>query len=472
MVPDGVDNERRGPGRLWWTDGSSTRSVRVSGTEAGQGRPHRVVIIGSGFGGLFATKALHGAPVQVTVIDRTNHHLFQPLLYQVATGILSPGEIAPATRDVLARQRNAEVLIGEVVDIDLDARFVESEAVGRRTLTRYDSLIVAAGSTTSYFGHDDFAVHAPGLKTIDDALEVRGRVLGAFEMAELEPDPLRRRKWLTFVVVGAGPTGVEMAGQIAELSRRTLRRDFRRFDPADARVLLLDAGKLVLPSFGDHLSVKATRELERLGVEIHLGATVKAIERDSVEIDSDDPVLRHIEAMTTIWAAGVKASPLGALLGKAGDVELDRSGRVKVAPDCSLPGHPDVWVVGDLMALDHLPGVAEVAMQSGMHAAKEIRQRLDGRPGSEPFRYRDLGSMASVARFRAVASIGPIRIAGLGGWLLWAFVHIAFLTGFKNRVSALAHWAVSFLGRSRSERTITNQQVFARQALDDGGAPR
>jgi NADH dehydrogenase len=435
---------------------------------------HHVVVIGCGFGGLFATKALRRAPVDVTVIDRSNHHLFQPLLYQVATGILSQGEIAPATRSVLARQRNARVILGDVVGIDLEARFVESEQLGRRTFTRYDSLIVAAGSTTSYFGHDDFAVNAPGLKTIDDALEIRGRILGAFEMAELEPDPVRRQRWLTFVVVGAGPTGVEMAGQIAELSRRTLRHDFRTINPADARVLLVDAGPLVLPTFGDHLSVKATRELERLGVEIHLGATVKRVDAASIGIESGNPALDHVEAVVKIWAAGVRASPIGALLAQAGGFELDRSGRVKVLPDCRVPGHPDVWVVGDLMALDNLPGVCEVAMQSGVHAAHEIRKRAEGDPETKPFHYRDLGSMASVARFRAVASIGPIRIAGLGGWLLWAFVHIAFLTGFKNRISALAHWAVSFLGRSRSERTITAAQVFAREALkndDDVPSP-
>jgi NADH dehydrogenase len=435
-------------------------------------RRHRVVVIGSGFGGLFATQALRRAPVDVTLIDRTNHHLFQPLLYQVATGILSQGEIAPATRSVLSRQRNVEVVVGNVVDLDLEARFVVSEVLGRRTLTRYDSLIVAGGSTTSYFGHDEFARHAPGLKTIDDALEVRGRVLGAFEMAEVETDPRRRKEWLTFVVVGAGATGVEMAGQIAELSRRTLRHDFRTIDPADARVVLIDAGHLVLAAFGDHLSEKATHELRRLGVEIHLGATVRAVDAAGVDIDSDDPTIHRIDARTKIWAAGVKASPLGALIGRADGVELDRSGRVKVLPDCSVPGYPDVWVVGDLMALDDLPGVAETAMQSGRHAARAIRRRQQGRSSSEPFRYRDLGSMASVARFRAVASIGPIRIAGLGGWLIWAFVHIAFLTGFKNRLSALAHWAVSFLGKARSERTITAQQVLARQALEDEGPSR
>jgi NADH dehydrogenase len=430
------------------------------------GAPHRVVVIGSGFGGLFATRHLRRAPVQVTLIDRTNHHLFQPLLYQVATGILSEGEIAPATRDVLAKQRNARVLLGEVTDIDLGARFVVSEMIGRHTITPYDSLIVAAGATTSYFGHDEFATHAPGLKSIDDALELRGRILGAFEMAELEPDPVRRQRWLTFVVVGAGPTGVEMAGQIAELARRTLRRDFRAADPALTRVVLLDAGHAVLASFGDHLSAKATRELERLGVEIHLGAQVAAIDERGVDVDTDDPSIRRIESIVKVWGAGVHGEPIGALVAAAADADIDRSGRIRVLPDCSLAGHPEVFVIGDLMRFDpDLPGVAEVAMQSGIHAAAMIRRRAQGRPASKEFRYRDLGSMASVARFRAVASIGPVRVAGLAGWLLWAVVHLAFLTGFKNRFSALGHWAISFVGRSRSERTITHRQVFARQAI-------
>ncbi len=434
-----------------------------------EGARHRVVIVGAGFGGLFATKALRGAPVDVTVIDRTNHHLFQPLLYQVATGILSPGEIAPATREVLQRQTNVAVVLGDVVDVDLDERIVVSEVVGRRTLTRYDSLVVSAGSTSSYFGHDAFAVHAPSLKTIDDALELRGRILGAFELAELEPEPARRAAYLTFVVIGAGATGVEMAGQIAELSRRTLRHNFRSIDPATARVILLDGGHEILSGFGDRLSAKAAAELRRLGVDIRLGSMVSGVDEGGVDIDSPDPALRRIDAAVKVWAAGVRGASIGELLARADGVTLDRSGRVEVGPDCSLPGRPEVSVVGDLMGLDDLPGVAEVAMQSGRHAAKGIERRATGRPPIGPLRYRDLGTMASVARFHAVADVGPIRVAGLIGWLLWVFVHLVFLTGFKNRVSALAHWGVSFLGRSRSERTITAQQVFGRQAMAETG---
>jgi NADH:ubiquinone reductase (H+-translocating) len=425
---------------------------------------HRVVVVGSGFGGLFATRALGGAPVTVTVIDRTNHHLFQPLLYQVATGILSAGEIAPATRDVLQRQANAEVLIGDVIDIDIDARLVVSEILGQRTTTPYDSLIVAGGSTTSYFGHDEYATHAPGLKTIDDALELKGRVFGAFEMAELEPDPVRRKHWLTFVVVGGGPTGVEMAGQIAELSRRTLRRNFRRFDPTDAKVILIDGGKEILSGFGDRLSGAAYDELRRLGVEIHLGAMVTGIDATGVDVKSDDPALGRIDAAVKVWAAGVKASGLGQLVATRTGTSMDKAGRVEVQPDCSVPGHPEIFVVGDLMALDDLPGVAEVAMQSGMFASLTIRRRLDGKRPPARFKYRDLGTLASVGRFWAVASIGPLRVSGLPGWLLWLGVHLVFLTGFKNRAYTVSHWAVSFVGRARSERTITYRQVFAREA--------
>ena len=421
---------------------------------------HRVVIIGCGFGGLFAARRLARAPLSVTIIDRANHHLFQPLLYQLATGILSPGEIAPAIRDILQRQANTEVLIGNVVDIDPEARQVTSEVMGERTITPYDSLIVATGSGTSYFGHDEFARHAQGIKTIDDAVELRGRIFGAFEMAELEPDPRRRAAWLTFVVVGAGPTGVEMAGQIAELGRRTLRRQYRSSDPTGARVVLVDGADEVLGGFGGHLSAKAAHELRRLGVEIHLRTMVQAVDAGGVDLAGPDPDLSRVETKVTVWAAGVQASSLGALLARSDPaIPLDRVGRVLVEPDCTVPGHPDVWVVGDLMALDDLPGVAEVAMQSGRHAARAIRALVGG--GSPPgaFRYRDLGSMASVARFRAVASIGPLRVAGFGGWLLWAFVHLAFLTGFKNRLSALGHWAVSFLGRARSERAFTLRQL-------------
>lgn len=432
--------------------------------------PHRVVIIGSGFGGLFAARRLRRAPVEVTIIDRATHHLFQPLLYQVATGILSEGEIAPATRDILRHQRNASVVLGEVIDIDLAGRTVRSNVLDSELITPYDSLIVAAGGGTSYFGHDEFAVHAPGLKSIDDALELRGRIFGAFELAEIEDDPEAREELMTFVVVGAGATGVEIAGQIAELAHKTLRSNFRRIDPSDARILLVDALQTILPQFDKRLSSKAAAKLRRIGVEIHLGVRVTGVDRDGIDVSSPDPSLTRISARTKVWAAGVHASALGAKLAEASGVQVERGGRVPVLPNCSLPGHPEVFVVGDMMALDGLPGVAEVALQSGRHAANEIQRRLRGNSEATPFRYRDLGTLASISKSFAIAQRGRIRFAGFAGWLLWLFVHLTFLTGFKNRVSTLFHWAISFIGRGRAERTITMQEVFARQALEQTSA--
>jgi NADH dehydrogenase len=424
-----------------------------------------VAIIGAGFGGLFAARALRREHVDVTVVDRTNYHLFQPLLYQVATGVLSEGDIAPPIRDVLRRQRNTRVLLGEVAHIELAAREVVLETIGETTRIGYDSLIVAAGAGQSYFGHDEFAVHAPGMKTIDDALELRGRVFGAFEMAELETDPVLRDAWLTFVVVGAGPTGVELVGQIAELSRRALRRNFRNFDPRDARVVVLDGAGAVLPSFPEKLQRKARDDLARLGVEVRLHAMVTGVDADGLEVKHRDGSHERIEARTKVWAAGVQASPLGRMLTDQSDATVDRTGRVSVRPDCTLPGHPEVFVVGDMMALDHLPGLAEVAMQSGSHAARTIAHRLKGDTAERPFRYRDLGTMATVARFRAVVTIGRLQFAGFLGWLTWLCVHLVFLTGFKNRVSALANWVVAFLGHGRRQRAITAQQVFARTRM-------
>jgi NADH dehydrogenase len=436
--------------------------------------PPRVVIIGSGFGGLFATRRLSRAPVSVTVIDQTAHHLFQPLLYQVATGILSEGEIAPATRDVVRRQANATVILGLVTDIDLGARTVTSRTIDLELVTPYDSLIVAAGAGSSYFGHDEFATHAPGLKTIDDALELRARIFGAFEMAEIETDPQARAAWLSFVVVGAGATGVEMAGQIAELAHKTLRSNFRHIDPSDARILLVDAGPRVLPQFDERLSRKAADHLSAIGVKIQLNVRVTGVDQFGIDLGAENAGLQRIEARTKVWAAGVQASPLGVLLADAAGVRLDRGGKVPVTPNCSLSGHPEVFVVGDMMSLDDLPGVAEVALQSGRHAAREIERRLAGDTTPAPFRYRDLGTLASISKNFAVAELGPIRIWGLAGWLLWLFVHLTFLTGFKNRVSTLFHWSVSFIGRGRAERTITAQGSLAepaRQAGNRQGAP-
>ena len=360
---------------------------------------HRVVIVGGGFGGLFAARRLRRGPVRVTLVDRRNHHLFQPMLYQVATGILSEGEIAPPIRNVLRRQRNVEVELAEVNGFDLEARkLTATRPDGSPIEIPYDSLIVAAGAGQSYFGHDEFSRWAPGMKTIDDALELRGRILGAFEMAELEDDPAKRQEWLTFVVVGGGPTGVEIAGQIAQLSRRVLKDDFREIDPRNARILLFDGGKEVLASFGDRLSGKAARGLERLGIELHMSSIVTDIDQTGVVVKQGDEE-RRIPARTKVWAAGVQASPLARMLGEATGAKVDRAGRISVLPDCTLPGHPEVFAIGDMMSLDELPGVAEVAMQQGLHASSTIERRLRGEE-SKPFRYRDLGSMAMISRFR------------------------------------------------------------------------
>jgi len=391
------------------------------------GTRHRVVVIGSGFGGLFGTKALRRSDVEVTMIAKTTHHLFQPLLYQVATGILSEGEIAPPTREILARQRNATVLLGEVTGIDLAARTVTSHVLGRENVTPYDSLIVAAGAGQSYFGNDRFADHAPGMKSVDDALELRGRIFGAFELAELgagrgeDVDHL-----LTFVVVGAGPTGVEMAGQIAELAHRTLRRDFRWINTRTARVVLVDAAAQVLPPFGAKLGASTKKELEKLGVEVLLGAMVTDVDERGLVLKHKDGRTERLEAVTKIWAAGVQGSELGRTLAEQTGAPLDRAGRIGVNPDLTLPGYPEVFVVGDMIALDNLPGVAQVAIQGAKYAAKTIDGRLRGKPPLKPFRYFDKGSMATISRFRAVAMIGRLRLTGFVAWLMWLAVHLVY----------------------------------------------
>jgi NADH dehydrogenase len=423
-------------------------------------------VIGSGFGGLFGTKALRRSDVDVTMIAKTTHHLFQPLLYQVATGILSEGEIAPPTREVLSAQDNAQVLLGEVTEIDLERKQVTSVVLGRPTVTPYDSLLVAAGAAQSYFGNDHFSEFAPGMKSIDDALELRGRIFGAFEMAELgasRGDDVDHH--LTFVVVGAGPTGVEMAGQIAELSRRTLRRDFRHIQTHAARVILVDAAPQVLPPFGAKLGAATQKELEKLGVEVILGAMVTDVDERGLELKFKDGRTETINAVTKIWAAGVQASSLARTLSEQTGAPLDRAGRIGVNPDLTLPGHPEVFVVGDMIALDNLPGVAQVAIQGAKYAAKEIDGRLKGKAPQEPFKYFDKGSMAIISRFNAVAMVGRLRLKGVVAWLMWLGVHLIYITGFKSRVTALLHWFVSFLGRGRSERTTTEQQIFARSAL-------
>jgi NADH dehydrogenase len=418
---------------------------------------HHVVIIGAGFGGLFAAKALRRVPVRVTLIDRTNHHLFQPLLYQVATGILSEGQIAPAIRDVFRKYASMRILLAEVEHIDPEARQISITELDHRVTIDYDSLIVAGGAVTSYFGHDDFTREASGMKSLDDALYLRGQIFGAFERAEAEDDTERRKALMTFVVVGGGPTGVEMAGQLKELSRRALRRNYRRIDPRSTRVVLVEGGDGLVVTMGERLSRMTGRDLTRLGIEIHLGAMVTGMDTESVQITQSDGSTLRIPATTKIWAAGTRASTLGARLAEHADIPLDRSGRVLVQPDCSVPGYPEIFVVGDLMALDDLPGVAEVAMQSGAHAARTIARRLKGNDAMRPFHYRDLGTLAAIARFRAVAKIGPLRIGGFLGWLLWLVVHVTFLTGFKNRLGALARWFVSFVGRGRYERALTGR---------------
>jgi len=433
---------------------------------------HQVVVIGSGFGGLFGTKALKNADVDVTMVAKTSHHLFQPLLYQVATGILSEGEIAPPTREVLSSQKNARVILGNVTDIDLDARTVTSTVLNRVTVTPYDSLIVAAGAGQSYFGNDQFAEFAPGMKSIDDALELRGRIFGAFELAEIAETEEEIERLLTFVVVGAGPTGVEMAGQIAELAHRTLSKDFRRINTRQARVILLDAAPQVLPPFGEKLGRKTKTDLEKLGVEVQLGAMVVDVDERGLEVKDKDGTRRRINAVTKVWAAGVSASPLGKILAEQTGAPIDRAGRISVNPDLTLPGYPEVFVVGDMMSLDHLPGVAQVAIQGAKYAANQIQNRVDGKAPQGPFKYFDKGSMATISRFRAVAMIGRFRLTGFIAWLMWLAVHLVYITGFKNRVTALLHWFVSFIGRGRSERTSTEQQIFARRALEQlqGGA--
>ncbi len=434
-------------------------------TERTTTRP-RVVIIGSGFGGLFAAKRLKRAKVDVTLIARTTHHLFQPLLYQVATGILSEGEIAPATREILHRQKNATVLLGEVTRIDVAARTVISESALGETVTAYDELIVAAGSSQSYFGNDQFAEHAPGLKTIDDALELRGRIFGCFELAELSDDPDQIDRLLTFVVIGAGPTGVEMAGQISELARRALKSDFRNIDPRTARVVLLDAADSVLGGFGPKLSGRAVEHLkDKLQIDVQLGAMVVDVDQRGLTVKEKDGSTRRIEAVCKVWAAGVQSSPLGQQLAEQTGAQTDRAGRIAVLPDLTLPGHPEIHVTGDMLGLG-LPGVAQTAIQTGRYSADAIKKG----PSKKPFEYHDKGNMATISRFSAVASVGRFQLIGFLAWLMWLAVHLVYVVGFKSRLTTVISWSVSFLGRGRSERVATHQQVVARHALAQLGA--
>ncbi|WP_445165236.1 NAD(P)/FAD-dependent oxidoreductase [Mycolicibacterium sp. Dal123E01] len=429
---------------------------------------HKVVIIGSGFGGLNAAQKLKRADVDIKLIAKTTHHLFQPLLYQVATGIISEGEIAPPTRVILRKQENAQVLLGEVTNIDLASKTVDSILLGHTYRTPYDTLIVAAGAGQSYFGNDQFAEWAPGMKTIDDALELRGRILGAFEQAERSSDPVRREKLLTFVVVGAGPTGVEMAGQIAELADHTLRGAFRHIDSTRARVILLDAAPAVLPPMGEKLGKKAQDRLEKLGVEIQLGAMVTDVDRNGITVKRGDGTLDRIECATKVWSAGVSASPLGKIIADQSQAEIDRAGRVKVGPDLSVPGHPNVFVIGDMALVDGVPGMAQGAIQGAKYVANVVKSELKGADAAarEPFSYFDKGSMATVSRFNAVAKIGKIEFAGFIAWLAWLFLHLVYLVGFKTKIATMLSWTTTFLGRGRSQLTITEQQAYARTRIE------
>jgi NADH dehydrogenase len=407
----------------------------------------RVVIVGGGFGGLYAARRLRRAPVDITILDRRNHHVFQPLLYQVAMAVLSPGDIASPIRWILRHQRNVEVLLGEVARIDTGRKVA---CLTDGVEVPYDYLIVAAGTTHAYFGHDDWRPYAPGLKGLEDALEIRRRVLLAFERAEREPDPARRQALLTFVIVGGGPTGVELAGALAEIARQSLAKDFRHFDPSSSKIILLEGGPAILATFPEPLREAARHDLERLGVDVRTATSVTRIGPGLVEAGAS-----RLAAETVLWAAGVAASPLGATLG----VPVDRAGRVLIQQDLTIPGHPDVFVIGDLASLAGpsgrpLPGVAQVALQMGAHASRNIMRAVEGHP-LRPFTYRDLGDMATIGRASAVADLHWMQLKGYIGWLAWLFVHIFNLIGFRNRVVVMVQWAWSYFSYQRAIRLIT-----------------
>jgi NADH:quinone reductase (non-electrogenic) len=429
-------------------------------------RLHRVIVVGGGFGGLQVARKLRRAPVELTVVDRQNYTLFQPLVYQVATGALSPAEIAVPLRWIFGRQRNARVLLASVAGFDLGRGEVTLERLPNdeagRTLG-YDTLVVAGGSRYSYFGHDEWQAYAPELKSLAGALDIRGRILTAFEAAEVETDLERRRSWLTFVVVGAGPTGVEMAGQIAELAQDALRRDFRSFDTRGARVLLVEAADRVLTGFPESLSRKAARSLVQLGVTPLLGHTVVDVTDTSVAMRTSDGEVERVAARTAIWAAGVTASGLAATLAGEAGLDVDGSGRVTVGPDLTLPGHPAVYAIGDMVRVQAadgtivpLPGVAPVAMQQGRYVARAIRERLRHRE-PRPFRYVDKGNLATIGRSKAVADIKRIRVAGFVAWLLWLLIHLFYLIGFQNRLLVFIRWTISFVTRGRGARLIVER---------------
>ena len=415
-----------------------------------------VVIVGGGFGGLRAAQALKSAPVDVTLIDRRNYHLFQPLLYQVATGSLSPGEIAAPLRSVFSRQKNTRVLLGEVVDLD---PVIKRVMLADGASIEYDSLIVAAGSQTSYYGHDTWREWAPGMKSIEEATNIRHKILYAFEVAERLSDPVQRRAWLTFVIVGAGATGVELAGAIGEIARQTLKNDFRSIRPEEAEIILLDGAPRVLPPFPDDLAQKAQRSLEKLGVEVKTGVMVKDVDREGVTIETHNGTQR-LNARTVIWAGGVTVSPLGRTVAKRTNAETDKGGRIKVNPDLSIPNHPDIYVIGDLALAagpngKPLPGVAQVAMQQGTYAAKAIVRKLASETEIKPFKYFDKGDMAVIGRWSAVANIFGAHISGFFAWIIWAFIHLMYLVQFQSRILVFIQWAIQDLTFNRGARLIT-----------------
>lgn len=434
-----------------------------------QGGRHHVVIIGAGFGGLSAAQKLKGENVDITIIDRKNHHLFQPMLYQVATGIVSAGEIAPATRQLLRDQDNAHFINAEVTDINLEESTVTAQNGEYSRTFAYDSLIVAAGAGQSYFGNDHFAEFAPGMKTLDDALELRSQIFSAFEKAELTDDPKERERLLTFIIVGAGPTGVELTGQIAELANRTLAGAYANYSPSSAKIYLLDGAPQVLPPFGKRLGRKAQRTLEKLGVDVRLNAMVTDVNAETVTYkDMKTEQETTLSGTTKIWSAGVAASPLGKVIAEQAGVEADRAGRVAVNEDLTVGEHKNVYIVGDMISLNRLPGVAQVAMQGGAHAAKLIAAKIDEESTaneSEPFDYFDKGSMAIISRFNAVVQMGKVEFTGPLAWVAWLGLHILYLSGMRNRAVTAFSWVRNLTSTSRDNQEITQQQRIARNII-------